>query len=152
MKHSIKLILVGFSLIIMGCSSDSEDLSLDLCKQKGYFCYKNINFGKSRGSDYEKGIRDGCKTGEGTFTKDYSLSSTSKDYFDGWILGRSKCKQVLPNEGTQQAEINSRKRAEYQIEQMKLQQSTKSDNSEEGIIDSLLNTSNSSDNSEDVEY
>ena len=141
-----KLIIATFTII--GCSNNSE-VSPGNCPE-GFFCYKNINFGKSRGSHFEQGIKDGCRTGEGTFTKDYSLSSTSKDYFDGWILGRSKCKQILPNEGTKQAEINSRKRAEYQIRKLKMEQSLNSD-SQEGIVDSLLN-SNQNNNVEDVEY
>ena len=148
-KVSIFLTLSFFALL--GCSGNNENVNMPDCG-KGSYCYKGFNFGPSQGSKFEKGVRDGCKTAEGWFRKDYSLSSDSVEYKNGWILGRTKCKQVLPNEGTRQEEINSRKRAEYQIEQMKLQQSTKSDNSEEGIIDSLLNTSNSSDNSEDVEY
>jgi len=141
--------LLAVSIMVIGCAS-SNSASLGECK-KGMYCYKGINFGASRGSDYEKGIRDGCRTGEGTFTKDYSMSSSSKDYFDGWILGRSKCKQILPNEGTRQEEENSKKRAEYQIEQMKLEQSSTNSDSQEGIIDSLLNSNDNSD-SQDLEY
>ena len=141
-----KLIIATFAII--GCSNNSE-VSPGNCS-KGFFCYKNINFGKSRGKNFEQGIKDGCKTGEGTFTKDYSLSAISKDYFDGWILGRSKCKQILPNEGTRQAEINSRKRAEYQIQKLKMEQSLSID-SQEGIVDSLLNSNQDSD-IEDIEY
>ena len=117
-----------------------------------FFCYNHINFGKSRGKDYEAGIKDGCKTGEGTFTKDYSMSSSSKDYYDGWILGRSKCKQILPNEGTIQDELNSKKRAEYLIEQMKLRQSSPDSDSQEGIVDKLLGNSDKSEDAQEIEY
>ena len=141
--------LLTVAVMVIGCAS-SNRASLGEC-QKGMYCFKGINFGVSRGSDYEKGIRDGCRTGEGTFTKDYSMSSSSKNYFDGWILGRSKCKQILPNEGTRQEEENSKKRAEYQIEQMKLEQSSTNSDSQEGIIDSLLNSNDNSD-SQDLEY
>jgi len=150
MKKNSKFILIGIYLTLLGCGNNNQ-LTLEQCT-KGYFCYKNINFGKSRGELYEKGIKDGCKTGEGTFTKDYSLSSTSKDYFDGWILGRSKCKQILPNEGTMQAEINSRKRAEYQIRKLKMEQLAKDSDSEEGIVDALLNGSNDNISNDEVEY
>ena len=147
-----KIVKISFSvavayLISSGCSS-SNPVSPENCPS-GHYCYKSIDFGETRGADYEAGIRDGCKTGEGTFTKDYYKSSSSKDYYDGWIVGRSHCKQILPNEGTRQAEINSRKRAEYQIQKLKLEQSSQ-ESSEEGIVDSLLK-----DNSEDtqtVEY
>jgi len=147
-KVSIFLTLSFFAII--GCSSDNEKVNMPDCG-KGAFCYKGFNFGPSQGAKFEKGVRDGCKTAEGWFRKDYSLSSRSAEYKNGWMLGRMKCKQVLPNEGTRQEEINSRKRAEYQIQQMKLQQSMKESNSEEGILDTLLNT-NSNNSSEDVEY
>jgi len=147
-KVSIFLTLSFFAII--GCSSDNKKVNMPDCG-KGAFCYKGYNFGPSQGPIFEKGVKDGCRTAEGWFRKDYSLSSRSAEYKNGWMLGRMKCKQILPNEGTRQEEINSRKRAEYQILQMKLQQSMKESNSEEGILDSLLNT-NSNNNSEDVEY
>lgn len=148
LKHN--LFLLSAFLIITGCGN-SEQLDPSNCGN-GYFCYKNINFGKTRGSDYEAGIRDGCKTGEGTFTKDYSMSSSSKDYYDGWILGRSKCKQILPNEGTIQDELNSKKRAEYQIQQMKLRQSSVDSDSQEGIVDKLLGNDKKTEDAQEVEY
>jgi len=100
------------------------------------YCYKNINFGLTRGSSYEKGIRDGCKTGEGYFTKDYYASRRDKNYYDGWIVGRSKCKQILPNEGTRLAEQKSRQRAEYQIRKLKMEQEQQPE--VESIVDSIL--------------
>jgi hypothetical protein len=124
------LLGVCLSFLISSCSSTQanytqKDSTIDKCSSGENFCYKGINFGISRGKLYEKGIIDGCTTGEGKFTKNYSLSSSSKDYFDGWIVGRSKCKQILPNEGTKQEEENSRKRAEYQIRKLKMEQQQK---------------------------
>lgn len=133
-------------LFIGGCSRAP---GLPQSCQPGMYCYKNINFGPSKGPSFERGVRDGCKTGEGEFTKDYSSSSSDKNYQTGWILGRSKCKQQLPNAGTIQDEIHSRKRAEYQIEQMKLEQST-SQSSTESIVDSLLQSNQ--DTTDDFEY
>jgi hypothetical protein len=141
---------------LVNCSSN-KSLTLDECGKDGNFCYKNINFGKTRGKKYEKGIIDGCTTGEGKFTKNYYLSSSSKDYFDGWILGRSRCRQILPNEGTKQEEENSRKRAEYQIVKLKLEQK-QSSVEEESIINKIFQTDSSESveeeilPAEDVEY
>ena len=132
-------------LFISGCANRGQIIQQGC--QKGMYCYKNINFGVSRGKTYEKGIRDGCKTGEGRFTKNYYLSSRDKNYFDGWILGRSKCKQILPNEGTILAEQKSRQRAEYQIRLLKMQKEQEPEI--ESVVDSLLD---SSDNMEDLEY
>jgi len=148
-KVKISLFFTLSAFAIVGCSNNNN-LSVENCGE-GNYCYKNINFGPTQGSEYEKGIRDGCTTGEGDFRKDYSLSSSSKSYFDGWILGRSKCKQILPNEGTKQEELNSKKRAEYQIEQMKLQQGSSTSDSEEGVVDSLLNNKKDT-TAQDVEY
>ena len=147
MRKVRTLFFLAGSFIVFGCSGSNSSVDPNECKRAGNFCYKNINFGKSRGKLYEKGIIDGCTTGEGRFTKDYSLSSTSQDYFDGWMLGRSKCKQILPNEGTLQEEENSRRRAEYQIRKLKMEQSA--GDVEESIVDSLMDSSNTE---QEVEY
>jgi len=145
--------MVGL-LIVVGCSSSSKSaLSLKNCGKNGNFCYKGVNYGPSRGPLFEQGIKDGCRTGEGFFTKDYSLSSRSKEYFDGWILGRSHCKQILPNEGTRQEEENSRKRAEYEINKLKQEQSEEVEEvAQDGFIDSILKTSDSENVIEEAEY
>jgi len=155
MNSKVKILLsTTISLLfINGCGGNNSSLSLANCRQSGNFCYKNINFGKTRGIDYEMGIKDGCKTGEGYFTKNYYMSSRSKDYYDGWILGRSKCKQILPNEGTRQEEENSRKRAEYEIRQLRLRQngSVEDVSQEESIVDRIFDNE-SDDIPSDVEY
>ncbi len=153
MSKIVKISLLSLASIAMlvGCSNSSDAIPSSC--QDGMYCYNSINFGKSEGSDFEQGVRDGCHTAEGNFKKDYSKSSSSKTYVDGWMLGRSKCKQILPNEGTIQEEIDSKKRAEYQIEQMKMQQNMKNSDSEEGIVDSVLNNGNSnSSDAQDIEY
>jgi len=126
MKKKLKVsmfLTLSYSAII-GCSSYNKNISIaDDCGKKS-FCYKGFNFGPSQGLEFEKGIKDGCKTAEGIFKKNYTLSSSSIKYKNGWMLGRIKCKQILPNEGTKQEKINSEKRAEYQINQMKIEQST----------------------------
>jgi len=145
-----KIVVLSFlgvisSLVIVGCGN-SKNLTPQNC-QKNMYCYKSINFGVSRGSSWEKGIRDGCRTGEGYFTKDYYASSSDKNYYDGWILGRSKCKQKLPNEGTRLAEQKSRQRAEYQIRKLKMEQEQQPEI--ENIVDGLLEESN---NMQEAEY
>ncbi len=149
-----KVISISLSILIstyfVGCSRRGVPKP-NVCT-KGSYCYKNINFGKSRGPSYEKGIRDGCRTGEGFFTKDYYKSSTDKNYYDGWILGRSKCKQILPNEGTILAEEKSKKRAEYQIRMLKMQKEQEPQQ-EESIVDAILNSDNSNNSDyEELEY
>jgi len=150
MKKIVNYTLISLVTIILIDSCARRSTGLPLTCQPGMFCYKNINFGPSKGRAFEQGVRDGCQTREGTFTKDYSQSSTNKTYKEGWELGMSRCKQQLPNEGTIQDEINSRKRAEYQIQQLKLQQSTQ-EASEENIVDAILDN-NQDTNTQDFEY
>jgi hypothetical protein len=59
---------------------------------RGSFCYAGIDFGKVEDPLVRQGIRDGCRTGQGTFTKDYRLSGTSQAYRDGWVRGRTLCR------------------------------------------------------------
>jgi len=146
----VSLLSLVSIVILAGCSNNSN-ATPSTC-QDGMYCYKSINFGKSEGADFEQGVRDGCTTAEGDFRKDYSKSSSSKTYVDGWMLGRSKCKQVLPNEGTIQEEKDSKKRAEYQIEQMRMQQNMQNSDSEEGIIDKVFNDSNNNNSAQEIEY
>ena len=149
MKRIVNCALISLVTIALldGCARRSGGLSRTC--QPGMYCFKNINFGPSKGRAFEQGVRDGCRTREGTFTKDYSRSR-NKLYQEGWQLGMSRCKQQLPNEGTIQDEINSRKRAEYQIQQLKLQQSVQETN-EENIVDAILETNQNND-TQDFEY
>jgi len=145
-KGSI-ITLIALS-VMSGCARRAHNISSPC--QPGVYCYKNINFGPSKGRSFEQGVRDGCRTKEGTFTKDYSKSNRDKNYVAGWILGLTKCKQKLPNEGTMQEEINSRKRAEYQIQQMRLQQES-STATEENIVDAILDNTQDT-TTQDFEY
>ena len=94
----IAIVAVG-SLLLLGCSSNRGGLRK--CRGgeqlSGYFCYQGLNFGRNKSNSYKAGIVDGCVTANGTFQKNYKLSGASKEYNDGWIIGRSQCKQDLKN-------------------------------------------------------
>jgi hypothetical protein len=66
--------------------------------QAGYYCYKGHNFGQHRTEAFKKGVRDGCRTGEGFFRRDYALSARSIEYREGWDQGRAYCKLIIPDE------------------------------------------------------
>jgi len=94
----LAIVVVG-SLLLSSCSSRRGGLKK--CRGgeqfSGYFCYQGLNFGRNKSNSYKAGVVDGCVTANGTFQKNYKLSSGSKEYNDGWIIGRSQCKQDLKN-------------------------------------------------------
>jgi hypothetical protein len=98
MKNPVPLrtvLLGGFSALLAiglaGCASSPAPCSPAAARQ-GIFCYSGINFGRIDDPLLKQGIRDGCRTGKGTFTKDYKLSGSSERYRQGWIKGRALCR------------------------------------------------------------
>jgi hypothetical protein len=86
---------VGISALLTlglaGCASSASHCTPSSVR-KGYFCYGGINFGKVEDPLYKQGIRDGCRTGQGNFSKDYRLSGSSELYRQGWVRGRTLCR------------------------------------------------------------
>jgi hypothetical protein len=89
---------MAVSLFLLSGCIPSHNRCFKGAASRGYYCYKNYNFGQNLSSNYKKGIRDGCKTGEGHFVRDYSLSSASADYKVGWDVGRAHCKLITPED------------------------------------------------------
>ncbi len=42
-------------------------------------------------SSFKQGSQDGCRTAEGTYTKNSNTFNNNRDYNDGWFYGRRKC-------------------------------------------------------------
>jgi len=59
--------------------------------QKDAICYRGIYFGNSTDAYYKEGIKDGCKTGFGNFSKNYYYSKLYPTYRKGWDIGRRSC-------------------------------------------------------------
>jgi len=97
----------ALSMMMSGCVS--RDSCAHNASKYGYFCYKNHNYGKNRTTLYKAGVRAGCRTAEGYYTKDYASSGWSSDYNLGWGDGRATCKHIVP----QSARVNGM-RTEYQ--------------------------------------
>ncbi len=89
--------IIGLALAVQGCIP-SRGRCLPYMERTGYFCYKQHNYGRYVSSNYKQGVRDGCRTGEGYFRRNYSLSSYSEDYRKGWDAGRSVCRLIIPKE------------------------------------------------------
>ncbi len=110
--HKTKIIFLiisasMLSMIISGCVS--RDSCAHNASKYGYYCYKNHNYGKNRTTMYKAGVKAGCRTAEGYYTKDYASSSWSADYNLGWSDGRATCKHIVP----QSAKVKGM-RTEYQ--------------------------------------
>jgi hypothetical protein len=91
-KNTLLIGLLGpFIIGLAGCASSASRCTPDSVR-RGYFCYGGINFGKVEDPLYKQGIRDGCRTGKGDFSKDYRLSGSSELYRQGWTRGRTLCR------------------------------------------------------------
>ncbi len=63
--------------------------------EKGGFWYKGIYFAKSPTARYKMGVKDGCRTAQGFYTKNHHLFNEFDDYNEGWFKGRNKCRKLL---------------------------------------------------------
>ncbi len=110
----VAAILIAFT--VSGCIP-SHNRCFKGMEKLGYYCYKNYNYGRNLSENYKKGVRDGCRTGEGHFVRDYSLSAVSEDYKKGWDAGRATCKLIIPEE----AKPGMRTQYQQDIDQNKLE-------------------------------
>ena len=90
--------VTGMALLTLTGCIPSGGRCFPYMQKAGYFCYKAHNFGKDVSENYKRGVHDGCRTAEGTFRRNYSLSGTSEDYRKGWDAGRAFCKLIVPDE------------------------------------------------------
>ena len=96
-KISYVLSSTAFLFVLNGCIP-SGGRCFPYMEKAGYFCYKGHNFGQKVSENYKKGVMDGCRTGEGHFRRNYTLSSSSIDYKTGWDAGRAYCPFIVPEE------------------------------------------------------
>jgi len=83
------LISAGLMLCLAGCSSKNTPVS------KGGYYYSGIYFGKNLVSAYKKGIKDGCRSAKGNYSKNHYLFNSNKEYNNGWFLGRNRCNDLI---------------------------------------------------------
>lgn len=89
-RKTLTLLLISTSFFSLpGCSPSQTP------EHKGGFYYSGIYFGKHFSYPFKLGIEDGCTTAKGDYTKTHTLFNYSKDYEDGWFLGRNRCKHLL---------------------------------------------------------
>jgi len=92
MKYDLMLKIIFISSILFFLPSCGDK---KLSPSKGGYYHKNIYFGSHLTMHYKDGIKDGCNTARGIYTKSHWLFKNSNDYNNGWFLGRNKCKKLL---------------------------------------------------------
>ena len=80
-----------FGLILSGCAPSSPRCT-PATARAGHLCAGGIDFGVVSDPVLRAGIRDGCRTGQGTFRKNYRLSRSNPLYQQGWDRGRTLCR------------------------------------------------------------
>jgi len=83
-------IFLAGSLLFTGCGEGPNTDSISA--SSGDFVYRDHNFGSNRDAEYRKGVKDGCKTSDGDYTKNHGLFNAENDYRAGWEHGRMHCK------------------------------------------------------------
>ncbi len=96
--QSVTFLAAGATMLMLSGCTPSGSRCFPYMQKAGYFCYKGYNFGRNVSRIYKKGVVDGCRTGEGYFQRNYSLSAISAEYRRGWDAGRARCPLILPEE------------------------------------------------------
>ena len=89
MTRSKLLLLTPVAFIFTACSPKEIPVS-----EGGYY-HSGVYFGAHFTKAHKKGIKDGCATSKGTYTKSHTSFQNKKEYADGWFLGRNKCRHLL---------------------------------------------------------
>jgi len=76
-------------LFLVGCNTHRAP------RYKDGYIYRNIYFGRNLSPAFKQGVRDGCETARGIYSKAHTLFNHDNDYYNGWFLGRKKCRHLL---------------------------------------------------------
>lgn len=85
------LLLLSASLLIFTACGKPDKLTIE----EGGFYESGLYFGSNFSKGYKKGIKDGCATAKGDYTKSHYRFKNDIDYNDGWFLARNRCKHLL---------------------------------------------------------
>jgi len=83
------LSLFSALLLVSACTTGKK------ANTKGGYLHSGIYFGLNLSNIYKEGIKDGCKTSKGAYTKSHYLFKKKAEYADGWFIGRNKCLHLL---------------------------------------------------------
>ncbi len=86
-------VITIFALLLAGCASNQTNATK--LNYLGGYTYSGITFGKNLSQLYKRGVRDGCQTAKGYYTKSHRLFNDEVDYYRGWFAGRRRCRDLL---------------------------------------------------------
>ena len=88
-KYLLKLTLyTTIFFTSYGCTTSNPTVNFG-----GYY-HSKIYFGKDLTVNKRQGIADGCNTAKGFYSKSHDLFRY-KEYYDGWFIGRNRCRSLL---------------------------------------------------------
>jgi len=98
--------MIGIStslLLLTACNDTRQEES----NTPSRFYYSGIYFGKHFSPTLKEGVKDGCETSKGEYTKNHIRFNTDTDYHTGWFLGRRRCIPLFkPEEENKSIENN----------------------------------------------
>ena len=76
---------IAAGLFLSACTSSALPM-------ENAYMHNGIHFGSDRNIDFKQGVRDGCRTSDGDYTKNHTLFNNNESYKVGWEDGRLQCK------------------------------------------------------------
>ena len=87
-KTLITTTAIVTGLLLSACTSSS----LPPLSDGNTYIHNGVNFGSGRDASFKHGVRDGCRTSDGDYTKNHTLFNNNESYKVGWEDGRLQCK------------------------------------------------------------
>jgi hypothetical protein len=87
-KSTLLVIAVTAAVFLSGCVSSAPGV----VPGEEDFIYRGHDFGPDRDAAYRQGVKDGCRTSDGDYTKNHAAYETGESYHTGWEDGRLHCK------------------------------------------------------------
>ena len=90
-KMTLQTFFLTGVILFTGCTSTGTPTKKDFPASPGAFIYEGRNFGTNRNENYKQGVRDGCDTSQGLYTKNHAQFNGNNSYHIGWEHGRIHC-------------------------------------------------------------
>ncbi|MDQ7046385.1 MAG: hypothetical protein Q9M39_01680 [Sulfurovum sp.] len=105
-KHIGVSVLIAATLTFTGCTQDQENLVAATAvvgaavvvasnsdgSHTGDYYHHDHNYGENRNYSYRRGVRDGCDSAKGRWSKDHDRFRHDNNYKEGWKAGHRRCR------------------------------------------------------------